>query len=137
MSAGGCLEAMEFLNLAFTTAFILNDGHEIQARLSAGEDVADVTVDYLDRFGKEEFADEFRKVIKGWPPLHLEAVTKVVQWALGKLDTDDRVTIHWKGDADSPETVTRFELRDHQMLIEFAHPPSHFAQAGGPAVVQA
>lgn len=123
MAAGGCIEAMELLNLAFATVFILNDGHEILARLNAGEDAAAIAAEYSAKLGKEESADEIGKVIRGWPPLHLEAVTQVVRWALGKLDTDDRITIHWKGDADSPETVTRFELRDHQMLIEFAHPP--------------
>ncbi len=60
---------------------------------------------------------------ENWPDLHLEAVSKVVQWALTKLDTDDRIMIKWKGDADSTETVTKFELRDHTLVIEFAHPP--------------
>jgi len=123
VAVSGCLEAMELLNLVFTTGLILNDGHEILARLNAGDDVADIAGDYCEKLDKQESANEFRQVVNGWPPLHLEAVTQVVRWALGKLDTDDRITIHWKGDADSPETVTRFELRDHQMLIEFAHPP--------------
>jgi hypothetical protein len=137
MSGGGCLESMELLNLFFTTAIVLNDGHDVLARLAAGDDIAEVARDHAEKLGRPEFADEFRKVIKGWPSLHLEAVQQVLQWALGKLDTDERITISWKGDADSPETVTRFELRDHQMLIEFAHPPRYFAQAGAPAVAEA
>ena len=127
MSGPGCVEAVELLNLVFTTGLILNDGHEILARLNAGDDVADIAGDHLEKLGRQEFADEFRQVLNGWPPLHLEAVTQIVQWALDKLDTDDRITIHWKGDADSPETVTRFELRDHQMVIEFAHPPGQLS----------
>jgi hypothetical protein len=136
MSGTGCLEAMELLNLAFATVFILNDGHEILARMSAGEDVAAIAADYSARLGKGESADEIAKVIKGWPPLHLEAVTQVVRWALGKLDTDDRITIHWKGDADSPETVTRIELRDQEMLVEFAHPPRADGRLGARAPSQ-
>jgi hypothetical protein len=124
MASGGCIEAMELLNMVFMTSLILNDGHEIFARLSAGDDVAVVVEDYAKKFGKQEKAEEIRQVTDNWPPLHLEAVAQIVRWALGKLDTEDRVTISWKGDADHPETVTRFELRGHTLAIEFAHPPA-------------
>jgi uncharacterized protein (DUF433 family) len=127
MSGTGCEEAMALLNVAFTTAFILNDGHEILARLNAGEDAADIVTDYCVKSGKEALGDEVSKVMRGWPHLHMEAVTQLVRWALGKLDSDDRITIQWKGDAESPETVTRFELRDHTLVVEFAHPQSLFA----------
>jgi hypothetical protein len=40
------------------------------------------------------------------------------------------VNITWKGDADFPETVTRFELRGNHLQIEFLHPP---ATLGAPA----
>lgn len=123
MAISGCGEAMQLLNLLFMTPLILNDGHEIHARLQAGDDLADVIDDYAQKFGKGDQAGDIRAVTESWPKLHLEAVRQIVQWALGKLDTDERVTINWKGDADNPETVTRFELRDQTLLIEFAHPP--------------
>ena len=64
----------------------------------------------------------------------MEAVTRLVGWALEKLDTDDRVMIEWKGDAEYHETVTKFELRNNTLHIEFAHPPvaaPQVAAAGG------
>jgi hypothetical protein len=57
----------------------------------------------------------------------MEAVASVFTWALSKIDSDDRVSITWKGDADYPETVTRFELRGNQLKIEFLHPPAALA----------
>lgn len=125
-----CLEAMELLNLAFTTSLILNDGHEILARLKAGDDIAELVEEYGNKFGNASVARAARQVTDSWPPLHVEAVCEMVKWALGKLDTDDRVTINWKGDNHHPETVTRFELRDHTLLIEFAHPPVSLRAAG-------
>ena len=114
---------MDLLNGLFMTALILNDGHEILARLNAGDEVADLAEAYARKFGKGAVAEEIRRVTEKWPPLHLEAVTQMVKWALGKLDTEDRITISWKGDADAPDTVTTFEIRGHSMQIEFAHPP--------------
>ncbi|MDZ4278039.1 MAG: hypothetical protein U1B78_02755 [Dehalococcoidia bacterium] len=124
-----CLQAIELLNGIFGTPFILNDGHEILQRLEAGDDVSDIAEDIGAKFGKPAHAAKVRNLVDAWPSLHMEAVTGVVQWALGKLDTDDRVTIKWKGDAENPETVTRFELRDNTLLIEFAHPPASLTQA--------
>ncbi len=130
---GGCKEAMELLNMVFSAGIIFNDGHEIFARLDAGDDVADIAEDISTKLGKKEMAGPIRQVIEGWPRLHVEAVGQLLHWALGKLDTEDRVMIKWKGDDENPETVTKFELRDHTLLIEFAHPPGSLgaAQAGG------
>ncbi len=124
MADAGCSEAMQLLNLLFSSGIISNDGHEIYARLSNGDDVADIVDEYAKKFGKSEKSEDIRKVLQNWPPLQLEAVGQMVQWALGKLDTEDRVTIKWKGDDENPETFTKFELRDHTLLIEFAHPPA-------------
>jgi hypothetical protein len=123
MATGGCIETMELLNLVFTTSLILNDGHEIFDRLRAGDDVADIVEDVAKKFGREARTEEIRAVTRSWPALHVEAVAEVVRWALGKLDTEDRITINWKGDADHPETVTRLEFRGNNLMIEFAHPP--------------
>ena len=125
-----CTETMEMLNVVFSSAVIWNDGHEILARLEAGEQVTDLMEDYANKFGKARMARRIRRVTEDWPPLHVEAVSKMVQWALSKLDTEDRITIQWKGDAQHPETVTRFELRDHTLTIEFAHPPRALRSAG-------
>jgi hypothetical protein len=129
---GGCREAMELLNMVFSARIILNDGHEIFARLEAGDDVADIADDLSEKLGDKEMAGPIRGVIERWPRLHVEAVGQLLHWALAKLDTEDRVMIQWKGDDESPETVTKFELRDHTLLIEFAHPPGSLeaAQAG-------
>jgi hypothetical protein len=124
MAVPGCLEAMAVLNHVFAVPLILNDGHEIYQRLQAGDDVVSIVEDLNTKFGRPRLARSIRKVGDGWPPLHLEAVSEMVRWALGKLDTEDRILINWKGDDESPETVTRFELRDHELLIEFAHPPA-------------
>ncbi len=131
MPDSGCGEAMQLLNLVFSSGIISNDGHEIYARLSDGDDVSDMVEEYSKKFGKAEMAGEIRKVIERWPPLQLEAVAQMVHWALGKLDTEDRVMIKWKGDDEHPETVTKFELRDHTLLIEFAHPPVGAQTAAG------
>ena len=136
MPVTGCLEAMEVLNLVSTTALILNDGHEILERIRAGDDLTEIANDLAHKFGRPEMVDEVRRVVNGWPQEHLEAVREMVGWALGKLDTEDRITIRWKGDAESPDTFTRFELRDHTLLIEFAHPPSLYPQEAGQALAR-
>lgn len=123
MANVACQATVDLLNMAFQTGFILNDGHEIYARLSAGDDVVAVVQDLNKKLGRRRNSQLIDSVGASWPALHREAITEMVRWALGKLDTDDRVTIRWKGDADNRETVTRFELRDHELLIEFAHPP--------------
>lgn len=126
-----CGAAIEVLNVVFGSPLIFNDGHEILERLEAGDDLVDVVEDLSKKFGQPEMATEIRQVIENWPPLHLEAVSGMVRWALSKLDTDDRVTIRYKGDAEQPETVTKFELSGHELLIEFAHPPGSLQ--GAPA----
>jgi hypothetical protein len=120
---GGCEEMMTLLNAVFQIPTILNDGHEIAARLRAGDDLTDVLGDLNGKFGSPGNASLIQSVFEAWPPAHREAVTEMVRWALGKLDTEDRILIQWKGDTDSPRTVTKFELRDHTLVIEFAHPP--------------
>ena len=129
MPGSGCPEAMEVLNVVFSSGLIGNDGHEIAARLEAGDDVADIVGDIAIEFGQPDMVADVQKVIKAWDPLHMEAVTRMVSWALGKLDTEDRVMIEWTGDAEYHETVTKFELKDHTLHIEFAHPPVAAAQA--------
>lgn len=121
---GGCPESMELLNQVFGTALILNDGHEVHARLVAGDDVLDIVGELNEKFGRKRLGRAIRKVGESWPPLQLEAVSEMVKWALGKLDTEERITIEWRGDAESSETVTKFEIRDNSLLIEFAHPPA-------------
>ncbi len=129
MPTAGCPEAMEVLNTVFSSGLIGNDGHEIAARLEAGDDVADIVGDIAVEFGQADMVADVQKVVKAWDPLHMEAVTRMVSWALGKLDTEDRVMIKWKGDAEHHETVTKFELRDHTLHIEFAHPAVAAPQA--------
>jgi len=131
MGAEGCPEAMQLLNFIFSSGIIFNDGHEIRARLHAGDDVAAVVEDLGRKFGDSQASDRVKAVIENWPPLHVEGVSHMVKWALDKLDTEDRVMIRWKGDAEHHETVTRLELRDHTLEIEFAHPPA--AARAGPA----
>jgi hypothetical protein len=120
---------MKLMNVVFSSGIVANDGHEILARLNAGDDILEVVEDLNMNFGRPRMARAVRAVGENWPDLHLEAVTKLVQWALTKLDTDDRIMIKWKGDADSTETVTKFELRDHTLVIEFAHPPESLRAA--------
>lgn len=129
-----CAQAMQVLNAIFTTPLIFNDGHEILQRLQAGDEVADIAEELGRKFGQPGQAEQVRALANSWPPLHVEAIGSMVQWALAKLDTDDRVTIRWKGDAEHSETVTKFELRDHTLLIEFAHPPAGIqpARVGSP-----
>ena len=124
MSDVHCAEAMELVNAVFGSGLIFNDGHEIHARLEAGDDLGDILVELNGKFGKPRRAEAMRRVVAGWPPLHREAVEKMIHWALSKLDTSDRILIEYKGDAESDATVTRFEFRDHTLLIEFSHPPA-------------
>ncbi len=124
---------MEVLNTVFSSGLIGNDGHEIAARLEKGDNVADIVGDIAVEFGQPDMVADVQKVVRAWDPLHMEAVTKLVGWALGKLDTEDRVMIEWKGDAEHHETVTKFELRGHTLHIEFAHPPVAAAQAAAAA----
>jgi hypothetical protein len=126
MPETGCDQAMQLLNFVFDTALILNDGHEIRDRLEAGEDPAEVLIDQGLKFGRlrGRRAASIERVARNWPPLHMEAVASVVTWALSKLDSSERVRITWKGDAEYPETVTRFELRENHLQIEFLHPPA-------------
>ena len=129
MADVGCTIAIDVLNLIFQSALVMNDGHEIYARLSAGDHPADVVVDLGKKFKRWDRLrpQVVESVIRNWPDTHMEAVSSMVTWALSKLETPDRVTISWKGDADYPETVTRFELRGNNLQIEFLHPPAFFA----------
>ena len=120
---GSCGAAMDLLNTVFASGLILNDGHEIFARLEAGEDALDIMGDLNAKFGRPRLGRAIRSVGENWPILHREAASQMVRWALSKLDTADRISVQYKGDAENPETVTRFELRDHSLIIEFAHPP--------------
>jgi hypothetical protein len=125
---------MEVLNTVFSSGLIGNDGHEIAARLEKGHHVADIVGDIAVEFGRPDAVVDVQNVVRAWDSLHMEAVTRLVGWALGKLDTEDRLLIEWKGDAECHETVTKFELRDHTLRIEFAHPPvaaSQVAAVGG------
>ena len=123
MSQPGCLESMELLNFIFSSGIIFNDGHEILARLNAGDRLADAVEEVAVKFGRNEDAKLGQAVSRNWPALHVEAVSELVRWALGKLDTEDRIMVEWRGDPEYHETVTRFELRGHTLVIEFAHPP--------------
>ena len=127
MPGHGCEEVMALLNHVSAVPLILNDGHEVLERLRAGGKIVDIVEDLNAKFGQPELAPAIRQVAEGWDQVHLEAVENMLQWALGKLDTEDRILIDWKGDADHPEVVTRFELRGRRLLVEFAHPA--FAQA--------
>ncbi len=118
-----CLQAMELLNTVFSSPFIFNDGHEILTRLNAGDELADIVEGLGTKFGRPEEAGGFRQVVQTWPPLHLEAVSQMVQWALSKLDSPDRIAIRWQGDAEHSETVTKFQLQGQILTVEFAHPP--------------
>ena len=131
MPTEGCTAAMEVLNTVFSSGLIGNDGHEIAARLDAGDDVADIIGDIAVEFGQPQLVVDVQKVVNDWPPLHREAVAQLVSWALGKLDTDERVMIKWKGDAEHHETVTKFELRGRTLHIELAHPPAAATPAAG------
>jgi hypothetical protein len=126
VATGVCGAAVDLLNTVFASGLILNDGHEIYARLEAGEDPLDIIEDMNAKFGRPRLAQAIRAVGESWPPLHREAASQLVRWAMSKLDTDDRITVKYKGDAEAPETVTRFELRDHSLVIEFAHPRGQF-----------
>jgi len=127
MAAPACGVAVEVLNVLFQAPLIFNDGHEILARLRAGDSIADIAGDIGKRFGPSGMEETFQALAGAWPRHHLEAVGQMVEWALDKLDTKDRVMIEWKGDAEAPEVITRFELCDHTLRIEFAHPPGPVA----------
>lgn len=115
---------MELMNAVFASPLILNDGHEIFARLEAGDDIADIAAEMNQKFGRPEWTARICQVIDNWPPLHREAAASVVRWALSKLDTEDRIQIKYRGDNEYPEVVTRIELRGHELLVEFLHPPT-------------
>lgn len=128
----GCTAMVEVLNVLFGSDLILNDGHEILAQLQAGDELADIAGEVGAKFGNPARVEDIRRVTSAWPDHHQKAVSQMLQWALSTLDTEERITVKWKGDDEHPETVTRFELRDHTLTIEFAHPPvgSRTSQAG-------
>lgn len=123
MANVGCQAMVEVLNVLFGADLILNDGHEILARLQAGDELADIAGEVGAKFGNPARVEDIRLVTSNWPDHHQRALSQMLQWALSTLDTEDRITVKWKGDDQHPETVTRFELRDHTLTIEFAHPP--------------
>ena len=125
----GCLETVDLLNVVFQVPFVFNDGHEILARLQAGDSVVDIVQGMNQKLGRPAYRKLIDRLGAGWPALHQEAIARMVEWALEKLDTDDRVLIQWRGDANYKETVTKFELREQLLTIEFAHPPGVLAGA--------
>jgi hypothetical protein len=127
---GGCYDVVKTLNLVFGTKLILNDGHEILARLREGDDMGRIVMDLGQKFRSFRNAAPAQgaAIARAWPPLHREAVSQMVTWALSKLDDDDqRIWIKWRADADHPETVTRFALAGRTLEIELAHPPGPLA----------
>lgn len=127
-----CIEVVQLLNNLFGTPLILNDGHEILARLEDGADLVDMVNEANKKFGNPENEAAIRRTVGAWPPLHREAVGEMIRWALSKLDTKERVVVKYRGDAESPRTVTKFELEGNVLVVEFAHPPfrPHLAPAG-------
>src|SRR4051812_28206468 len=101
----GCDVTMDALNRFFNSPLVFNDSHDIYARLSAGEPIADVLVDVAAIFygAKSTRLKAVQRVVQNWPDLHLEFVRNMVMLALAKIDSDDRLQITWKGDADNPE----------------------------------
>jgi hypothetical protein len=127
MASFGCAQTVGILNFLFDPRVIKNDKDEILARLVGGDSLASVLVDLgsrFQRFRRSSRLTEIESVVNNWPAVHLEAIRALVIWSLSSLDTSEPVRLRWKGDAEYHETVTKFEVRDNEVVIEFAHPPA-------------
>ena len=127
MGAFGCAHTVDILNFLFDPRVIKNEREEILARLVGGDSLSSVLVDLggrFQRFRRSSLLTEIETVVNNWPAKHLEAIRAVVIWSLSSFDTDEPVRLRWKGDADYHETVTKFEVKDNEVMIEFAHPPA-------------
>ncbi len=71
--AGGCIEFVSAMNALFSTALILNDGHEIYAVLEAGGDPLE---EAGKKFPENEQLRAFLEVKRGWPAHHMEAILR-------------------------------------------------------------
>jgi hypothetical protein len=126
MASFGCAQTVNVLNFLFDPRVIKNERTEILAKLNAGDSLSSVLLSLgskFQRFQRSSRLTEIESVVNGWPARHLEAIRALVIWSLSSQDTDEPVRLRWKGDADYHETVTKFEIREDEVVIEFAHPP--------------
>ena len=123
MPYSGCGQTIDVLNRMFAEPVVARDGKRLLARLQAGQDFRAIVADeYSGRFGEDALV--VRNVLEHWSDLHFDLVEEVLKWALEKLNTQDHMRVTWQGNTESPELVTRFEVRGNELLVDFAHPAS-------------
>ena len=122
-----CIEAMKVLNRVFDDRVVDSHLDDLVQRFSEGDSLKAVLVDLAEdqkKFKKNTRVMGVGWVAENWPESHLEVVRSTILWALKQRQQGNPLKIHWKGDAENDETVTRVEIKGDEVTIEFAHPPA-------------
>jgi len=132
MADVGCCKVMEAMGFIFAEERLDEIGEELLRRFRSDERFGDIIAEIGDRYrcfpGKTR-SSEARRIIEHWPAAHLAMVRSAIIWGITNRNAGVPTRFHWKGDDEHPETVTRFEIKDADIYVEFAHPPA-FAQHG-------
>lgn len=126
MADWGCRLAVGYLNRLFSAPRPAGESPEIVARVAAGEDFTDVLIEKVraeyGALSQRTRAVEF--VVGHWPQEHVDVVQAMLEANIKRRPIEEPLQVIWKGDADNPETVTRFEVGENRLVVEFAHPPA-------------
>jgi hypothetical protein len=117
---------MEVLNFLFLDRVMGAMTDEVLMRLKANESMGTIAAQIGDRFdllrGYTKSADVLR-IIDHWPEAQLDMIRDTVIRGLEQRQKGVAMRFHFRGDDEYPETLTRIEVRENDITIEFLHPP--------------
>ena len=127
MGDSGCAESIEILNFFFDPRVLANEGPEIVRRLTAGEPLTAALLEMSGkyrRFSRTTRVMAVKTAVENWPVEQHEPLRQLLIWSVQHIVDGGDLKVRWKGDAQNDETVMRFEIKEGELTIEFAHPPA-------------
>jgi len=124
MGDWGCRLSVAYLNRLFSAPRPAGEPPEIVARVAQGEDFTKVLLEKV----REEYGSVSQRtraiefVVGHWPREHLDVVQSMLEANIKRRPQEEPLQVIWKGDAEYDETVTRFEVGENKLVVEFAHP---------------
>lgn len=100
---------------------------QILQRLTAGESLpafVHESVREVRTFRRQAVLAGTNQVVENWPAEHHDMIRSALMWALQKRLSGSPVKVTWKGDDEHEEFVTRIEIKDDELVLDFAHPPA-------------
>ena len=127
MTDTGCCKTMETLNFLFNDRVLGPFTEEVLVRLKSDQLMGSIAAEIGTRFdllrGYTK-AEDVIHIIEHWPEAQLQMIRSTVVWGLEQRLKGTTMRFHFRGDDEFPETLTRIEVRDNDITIEFLHPPA-------------